>query len=513
MMGLIVSYAPVGIAIGLSVALFAWLVAKSGPKSVLTHGISRILDFWLSRRYFIANAHNSPIPGCPYKFPNGQGDAAKFLHGKENSDSWGKQYGSIFRIWAGMTPEIVLTRPEHIVTFFKDSNRHIKASSNDSGYFMSQLLGQCLGLVSGKKWLAVKEATEKPFLRAASTNYVDLIQKHTSRHFKWLWASGSLASGLVDPAGDFKMLPFFIVAAIIYGPLEPELEQRLRNLAPEREKLFHHVLRGGMSRFRLSRYLPTRANRELAVFRTKWHKLNQDLYASAACRSSSTPIIQMSRFVDSGEVTREQLLQTLDEMLFANLDVTIGGISWNLVFLAANPRVQEQVRAEVVSRKQDGTFEAYLLDSGSLLSACIYESSRLRPLAAFSVPQAAPTERVVGGYLIPAGTNAVVDAYALNIRNPFWGKDSTEYRPGRFLEHTATELRYNYWRFGFGPRQCLGKYVADIMIRSLVATLVYDYEVGMDNYGMDGKGSEWGRIEDCWINHPSLRLRCDPRRE
>ena len=46
------------------------------------------------------------LPGPRYSFPNGQGDSAKFLHGKENSLKWESEHGSIYRIWSGMTPEV-----------------------------------------------------------------------------------------------------------------------------------------------------------------------------------------------------------------------------------------------------------------------------------------------------------------------------------------------------------------------------------------------------------------------
>lgn len=47
----------------------------------------------------------------------------------------------------------------------------------------------------------------------------------------------------------------------------------------------------------------------------------------------------------------------------------------------------------------------------TLLLALMLEFARLKPLAAFSIPQAAPTHRVVGGFLITTGTNFVVDIY------------------------------------------------------------------------------------------------------
>jgi len=46
------------------------------------------------------------IPTTKYQWPNGQGDAAKFLKGRENSELWHERFGDIYRIWSGTTSEV-----------------------------------------------------------------------------------------------------------------------------------------------------------------------------------------------------------------------------------------------------------------------------------------------------------------------------------------------------------------------------------------------------------------------
>lgn len=401
----------------------------------------------------------------------------------------------------------VLTRPEHIKEVYKDSDKHYKAVGNNSGYLMSQILGQCLELVSGTQWQNLRSVNENAWSRTASMGYVQLVEERTKSYFKELQNSGTLSRGLLDPAEGLKLLPFLVAAEVIYGKLSPELEHQLRSIAPRREALFRHVIGGGLARFAISKYLPTKANRALAEFRKEWYAVNRMAYDLAVSSGSDAPIISLYAAADGGKITHEQMYQTLDEMLYDNLDVTLGGISWNVVFLAANRDIQTSLRAEVTAQRQEAAytqggrhhasnsvaqkaFDAYLLSSSTLLAACVLESARLRPLAAFSVAQSAPTPRLVDGYLIPAHTSFVVDSYALNIRNPFWGADSETYRPQRFLESRkgmATEMRYNYWRFGFGPRQCMGKHVADLVIRMLLVELVEGFELELrkdDRAGM-----------------------------
>lgn len=139
-----------------------------------------------------------------------------------------------------------------------------------------------------------------------------------------------------------------------------------------------------------------------------------------------------------------------------------------------------------------------------MLAASILESAQLKPLAAFSVPQSAPTDRVVvGGFLIPAGTIFIINTHTLNIKNPYWGPDREEYRPSRLLERKSSDMRYQFWRFGFGARQCLGKFIVDLMIRSIVAHLVERHKLDLIDY------THWRKNPMMWIQHPDTEIRCE----
>ncbi|KAJ5433656.1 uncharacterized protein N7458_012812 [Penicillium daleae] len=147
--------------------------------------------------------------------------------------------------------------------------------------------------------------------------------------------------------------------------------------------------------------------------------------------------------------------------------------------------------------------DQYLQSASTYLQACILESSRLKPLAAFSVPQSAPTDRVVSGYKMPANTNFVVNAYALNMRSDHWGPDNDTYRPERFLARDKVKLRYLFWRFGFGPRLCMSKYTTDIIIRETLVNLVQNY-----NLRLLDKTTRF-RDKSCWITHPDFEICCE----
>lgn len=370
---------------------------------------------------------------------------------------------------------------------------------------MSKVLGRCVGLISGNEWKSVRNVVEYPFSRKKAAALLPSIRRQVDTHVSELWHSGQLSTGLLDPAEDLKMLPFWVVAEIFYGQLSTEMIQELKDLAPQRERLFRYVIYGGLSRFSWSRFLPMEANAALNAFQKRWKAFNDAAYERAVTTQNNAPIIQMHEAVEKGHLTRDQLHQTLDESLFANLDVTTGGLSWNLVFLATHKDQQTLLLKEINNIHPEGV-DRYIVNNLTLLAACISESSRLKPLAAFSVPQSAPSTRVIDGYAIPSGTDFVVDIYGLNIRNEYWGDDSTVYRPQRFLEKADLELRYHFWRFGFGPRQCMGKYVADWIIRAVLIHIISRYELDLVKTGIQCE-----RNRESWITQPQIQLRCVPR--
>jgi len=371
---------------------------------------------------------------------------------------------------------------------------------------MGELLGSCLGLVSGEEWQNLRSATAASFTKSEVVGRIAQIERLTTEHFANLHCRGRLNNNIINPVEDLRMLPFWVVASHIYGPLDLHLRMELEALIPLRESLFSRVIQGGVTRFSWSRLLPTKTNSDLKEFRRRWRKWNDAVASKAQGSRPEAPIVGMFLAVREGQVSSEGLYQTLDEMLFANLDVTMGAISWNLMFLAANPDTQEQIRDEIrgIRAAEDvKLWNEYLANPSTLLASSILESARLKPLAAFTVPQAATIEHELDGYRIPPRTNYIIDAYAINQRNEYWGEDTKIYRPQRFLRHSGSDIRYQYWRFGFGPRQCLGKHLAEMMIRCLLVHLLENYKLSMQ------KDSRWEKNPATWIMHPDTKLRCE----
>ncbi|KAF8654924.1 hypothetical protein HU200_061353 [Digitaria exilis] len=62
-----------------------------------------------------------------------------------------------------------------------------------------------------------------------------------------------------------------------------------------------------------------------------------------------------------------------------------------------------------------------------------------------------------------------------------WGKDCHEYRPERWLSEDGTKLRYvpshKFMTFNSGPRMCLGKDIAITQMKTIVAAVVWNFDM------------------------------------
>ncbi|KAF2092842.1 cytochrome P450, partial [Rhizodiscina lignyota] len=440
------------------------------------------------------------LPGAPFKLPNGQG-SEKFFGGRHAARRWRGQYGSMYSIWSGFKREIVMTKPDQVRAFYKDSHKHIKAADNNAGWLFAELLGSCVGVVSQKRWRRVRTHFDGHFTRTAALDKVRLFTSD-AREFVRILNEGE-EERIINPTNDLKYCPFFMVAGIFFGGLTAGQRKKLSTLGPQREELFRETFMGGINRFALTKYLPGSALSRLRSFQRDWEAFVKGAYEQARSNGNGAIV----------SLWEAMLLQTLDESLFANLDVTAHAVSWNVLRIAQHADVQQKVRSEIQQHTKtatpDESYEAYLRREDTLLAACILEASRLHPVLPFSNPEAAEEDKMVDGYVIPRNTDVIVDSYAINVDNPYW-ENASEFDPFRHLEpkdRAMNAQRYNMWRFGFGPRQCLGKNVADIILRVIVAELMKRYELRLMQ---EGGAAGINLQADSWIGLPNGRVQLIP---
>ncbi|KAK4153858.1 cytochrome P450 [Chaetomidium leptoderma] len=423
----------------------------------------------------IKDAQNTGIPGPNWKPFDGQ-TLEKFLDGKARTEEWQRCYGPIYRIWSGTTPEIVITRPEDIRSFHSDSAAHNKARSSNAGWMFHQLLGECMGLINGPRWTALRNEFGPTYAHSAVVEKASILSVEAREYVDHL--DPQRRPGFRLRAADaVSRFPFFCTATSIYGPLSSQEKDQLWSVAQQNLAIMgKYVLLGGIYRSgRLSRWLSPASVRELGAFQAAWEEFNVRMFRTRREKRKLVPIVELWRHVEEGLVTKDEALHTLSEILFANLDVATGTLSWLVIFLALDESVQKQLREELGGRPA----EESCTKKDDLLAYCFMETLRLRPFTAFSIPESSPNDKILGGFQIPANTSVVVSALHVNYNKGFWGQDSDQFRPGRFSAVKALDLRYNLFSFGFGTRKCLGQRFGEVMLKLFVIHLLGRYDISL----------------------------------
>lgn len=244
-----------------------------------------------------------------------------------------------------------------------------------------------------------------------------------------------------EPKNQFKLhvasalgkLVFYCTAERIYGPMTTDEKNELWAIGEQRFPLLRFALAGPAYRFSIFSSLCKQARTEVATFQTKWFAFNEKMYESRSTFASPGQfIVPLWESMQKNSIGKNELLKTLDEMLFANLDVASHVLIWMVIHVAENPRIQKELREEAADGRQR-SLKQYFPQKTTLLGQSFLESMRLRPFTAFSIPESASEDKIFSNDIrVPAGTSVVVDTIAINIDNPFWGDDSHEFRPERF---------------------------------------------------------------------------------
>ncbi|XP_063268852.1 cholesterol side-chain cleavage enzyme, mitochondrial-like [Prinia subflava] len=182
----------------------------------------------------------------------------------------------------------------------------------------------------------------------------------------------------------------------------------------------------------------------------------------------------LGNLVERQRLPLEHIRASVTEMMAGGVDTTSMTLQWALLELARAPRVQEQLRAEVLAAKREaGGDRERMLRGTRLLRAAIKETLRLHPVAV-TLQRYTAHEVILQGYRIPPGTLVQVALFAMG-RDPAVFAEPERFRPQRWL--CAGPRPFLGLGFGFGPRQCLGRRIAELEMQLFLMHVLENFKV------------------------------------
>ncbi|KND04265.1 uncharacterized protein SPPG_00001, partial [Spizellomyces punctatus DAOM BR117] len=347
------------------------------------------------------------------------------------------------------------------------------------GYYFGRLLGKAVGTMHNTDWFRVRRIVDPHFQLGVVKNLLGRMDDDFGTWFAKLEKHSGITRRSaseepiwfeIDGLKVAERTPFKVVARALFDPVMTEEDfEKMYKMNEIHEKLVETAFLHQIPSYHWYRFLPTAANKRMDRYQELWKAVVLDIISRAQKQNKPCPISEMYKSVESGDMELLELLQTADEILYTNIDVTSTSLTWGLIHLAQNPEAQEKARKELfeaLNNPQYGATEKertakYIEKQNTFLHFCVLEATRLVPLLFYSLPEVTAEEKLICGYRIPANTSVLIDANTLNRTAPIWQPDGDSYRPERFASISPTEYRYAFWRFGIGPRKCVGQFFGD----------------------------------------------------
>jgi benzoate 4-monooxygenase len=184
------------------------------------------------------------------------------------------------------------------------------------------------------------------------------------------------------------------------------------------------------------------------------------------------------------ELTAEALTQ-----LIAGSDTTSNSSCALLFHAVRTPgviaKLQAELDAAIPADLDVPTFE--MVHDLPYLSAVVNETLRFHSTSGIGLPRQVPTDGEgihYKGQYFPPGTVLSVPTYSIHHSKEIWGPDADEFKPERW-ERLTPRQKKAFIPFSYGPRACVGRNVAEMEMKLIVATWARRYEVFLRQNHMD----------------------------
>ncbi|KAH7082035.1 cytochrome P450 [Paraphoma chrysanthemicola] len=210
---------------------------------------------------------------------------------------------------------------------------------------------------------------------------------------------------------------------------------------------------------------------------------------------------------DEGMINEQFLTVSASTLIVAGSETTGSALSGIIYWLLRSPHALTTLVAELDAKYcSSEDISPQSVHELPYLVACVEEGLRMFPPAPHGPGRVSPGAEV-SGYYVPKGTEVSSHPVAMN-RNPEHFHDPDKFLPERWLE--KTDHLDASQPFLIGPRACIGRNLANLEMRLLVAKLVFNLDMKLLDDDLDWDRDTW--VDTFWCK-PPLMVRVERRKK
>lgn len=425
------------------------------------------------------------------------GGAAK-MH--EYIDMRHRQLGPIFREKLGPVEAVAVSSKELASTVYLNEGRYPQHMVPEPWLIYNQMRGIQRGLffMDGEEWYAKRSLLNRSLLNREEypkygkdvTGIVeDLIKR---------WDALTLENGGVVPNLETELYNWSIetLGTIVFG-------RRLGCVAQpghssEMEKFVYYVQKIFGESAKMSLFSPKLAAKlRLPVWKRFEEAADNALTIARRCTEQRIEELKsvsdlkkhgvIGLLLSENKATLNEIVNIVADLIIAAADTTSHATQWALYSLAKNPECQEKLVEQINQNVPKGEIVTdEHIEKIPYLLWVVRETLRLYPIAPF-LTRISTKDYNLGGYNIPAGTLVLMSQYTMG-RNPESFSDADQFVPERWERQSRAPQLTGYKNvangcmpFGGRARSCIGKRVAEMKMRVLIARAVQKYRIESKN--------------------------------
>ncbi|GAB2213091.1 hypothetical protein Drorol1_Dr00021109 [Drosera rotundifolia] len=210
-------------------------------------------------------------------------------------------------------------------------------------------------------------------------------------------------------------------------------------------------------------------------------------------------LLELTNNDGSKSLALPEIKGILMNTLTGGADTITSTVEWAMAELLNNPIAMSKAQQELKSLipKNDIVFDPSNLPHLAYLNAIIKETLRLHPPAPFLVPHCPNATTTLNGYIVPTDTTVFINLFAIQMNPTIWGEDAKQFVPERFLDGKASEVDWSgkwfqFIPFGSGRRICPGMVLAERVMVTVLATMLYWFKWRLPEGEVVDHGDEYG---------------------